>query len=1238
MWLIHSSHILLKLCLLCVQLKTLTGNKVFPTVVYNLADETPADALVGNVADSLKPSLPDKIAFVLMTSQKFQYFNDFFHLSINGDLITVKHIDRDNRSEICGPLACCQLIVCQIEATILATISNDKEESGKTRNIHILETKSRKQVTIQILIRINDANDNAPQFLPVTSSPMDSNDSPEPSPFHMYIREEDVSGHETLPVAIDRDSRLNGVVEYRLIQSPSLNDLQVKPSLDVRVSNTVSQQAAAQLPLEIDDIHISTPRLVHIRPLDYENLADREIHAVLLAIDGGNPQLTGSLSIVVHLLDINDNAPVFTYNERENYITIPENSTLSNKPLYVAKATDADSGDNGRITYAFSPLTSIEATRKFAIDSVTGAIRVRMALDYEIYSERHFVLPVLAKDAGSPQRSSSMTVFVTVRDVNDNIPSLIVQENVTIPENEVVTKPVLKFYIKDEDESSHGKVSCQTANVTGELASDPELQVGSQLLRIHSVSETVFFVFTKGVLDYEKTPRVSVMIECVDLADIVENKQKPVLQPQKHQIRITAAVEDRNDNAPSFLKEKYSVNLHEHSPQGTLVVEVKAVDADSGEYGELIYELGAVTPSSGYLIRSDNFIQAFAIDPNTGRVEVLQPSLIDRELSEVMNLKVFAKDKGGLSTSTEIVVKLSDINDCAPTFSGPVEFFLEENQRVDTVVAHILCTDKDIGANGRVHLSVANAGTDVHKYIRLSPDPNFRYHDRSFNYTHKSGLMQDELVGDGEIRALLVSQMPVDREAYAALFFEIFAYDEGTPANSVTTTITIHILDENDNAPVQTFPLYDTTVGFHPPIYANSPPGTLVTRVRATDSDQGENGTVVFHIKPGTNGSELFYMNATSGELSTNWIPSKSLKNSETVRLLKIQPAEHSRLQQQTVGGHILVHQPRPGTYLLITIVSDMGVHSRRSENRFYVNINPEDPSLVDYSKANNEWSSQMTASFQNNTISVNKLLITLLIFLSSFTALSIAVAVLWTKMNKRRNSERLRKKSHIEAECKPNFSLNSSSRLRDPVLLGLQEETQNEFSKSDMYEIQQEEDFANQQSKITPPVYPIFTGSLHAKTSGMFDGFFESNSLTNCSSPNLRCITGSDGSGQQDFCGFQRSKPSCGFLQHRGAYLSATSEQNFSLSGNPLTPYSPGGVGAYEYGSSNISPLIQNLNVLRSEPVSHVANASFDGAYSFGQYVQADCRESLPIFPGPTYPTVTYSENSIFGSHWSGR
>ncbi|CAH8428747.1 unnamed protein product [Schistosoma margrebowiei] len=469
----HHHYYPITIVIIVLLLKSFISSSQIPIVIYNLADETPTGSLIGNIAENLSFNSIRNYTYLFITSIKFQYINDYIKITSNGDIITLRHIDRDNTNDICGPLNCCPLLVCQIEANIILTkqwdnhwkhdlnqmnhsfmedhrIPDEGEEEQLRRNSIKLNESNEQQTMIHLYIRINDANDNPPRFFMSTN--MIQYDSLNKSqqllnrPFIIYIREGDTNGFEGLPIASDADSELNGIVMYQLIEYTNNGDLVKEPRLNITMT--------------YDHIHSINPKLILLRSLDYENIDDREIYATFYAIDGGDPSLTGSLSIIVRLLDMNDNPPMIEQSTMtEQYITLPENTTLDNRPFYIVNATDADSGENSRLIYSFSPLANSLIPMKFHIDSTNGAITIREPLDYEIYSERQFLLPIIVKDSGSPPLSCTTSISIQIKDINDNIPTLMIQENITIPEGHIFTKPIIRFYIKDEDEVSHGKVS-----------------------------------------------------------------------------------------------------------------------------------------------------------------------------------------------------------------------------------------------------------------------------------------------------------------------------------------------------------------------------------------------------------------------------------------------------------------------------------------------------------------------------------------------------------------------------------------------------------------------------------------------------------------------------------------------------------------------------------------------------------------------------------------------------------
>jgi len=131
--------------------------------------------------------------------------------------------------------------------------------------------------------------------------------------------------------------------------------------------------------------------------------------------DGGSPSMTSRSQLTVHVTDVNDHAPQFI--DRGFYSVELSESADPGTLIAQLSASDADAGENGRVTYR---LVDQAASELFSIDPETGAVRTRYALDRETAS-RHRVV-VAAVDAGSQPRSSTAVIDLVVGDVDDERP------------------------------------------------------------------------------------------------------------------------------------------------------------------------------------------------------------------------------------------------------------------------------------------------------------------------------------------------------------------------------------------------------------------------------------------------------------------------------------------------------------------------------------------------------------------------------------------------------------------------------------------------------------------------------------------------------------------------------------------------------------------------------------------------------------------------------------------------
>uniref|UniRef100_A0A667WWE3 Cadherin domain-containing protein n=1 Tax=Myripristis murdjan TaxID=586833 RepID=A0A667WWE3_9TELE len=283
---------------------------------------------------------------------------------------------------------------------------------------------------------------------------------------------------------------------------------------------------------------------------------------------------------------------------------------------------------------------------------------------------------------------------------------------------------------------------------------------------------------------------------------------------------IIVSVQDTNDNAPRFDKQIYTHNMIENSPIGTLVMKLNATDLDEGLNAQIVYSFTLYT--------SEKTQEVFALNPDTGEVTV--KGTLDYEDMKFYEMHIEAKDKGAhpLLGQCKVVVNVTDMNDNYPEITiQSVKSTVNENIPVGTVIALVGISDRDTGDNGKVSLAI-NQPLDGSKF------------------------------------ADLILKKTLDREQQAVHNLILTAVDGGTPARSGTASIIVHVLDTNDNAPT-----FDKD-SYHVSIMENSPIGSLVVHLNATDSDEGSNSdlTYSYSLYTSEKTQETFNLNPRTGEIT----------------------------------------------------------------------------------------------------------------------------------------------------------------------------------------------------------------------------------------------------------------------------------------------------------------------------------------------------------------------------------
>nr|XP_015307524.2 protocadherin gamma-A1 isoform X15 [Macaca fascicularis]XP_045250897.1 protocadherin gamma-A1 isoform X15 [Macaca fascicularis]XP_045250898.1 protocadherin gamma-A1 isoform X15 [Macaca fascicularis] len=266
-------------------------------------------------------------------------------------------------------------------------------------------------------------------------------------------------------------------------------------------------------------------------------------------------------------------------------------------------------------------------------------------------------------------------------------------------------------------------------------------------------------------------------------------------------LRIYIQVVDANDNAPAFTQAQYHMNVPENVPLGTRLLMVNATDPDEGSNGKVTYSFHNV---------DHRVAQIFHLDSYTGEISNKEP--LDFEEYKIYSMEVQAQDGAGLMTRAKVLIKVLDVNDNAPEVTiTSVTTAVPENFPPGTIIALISVHDQDSGDNGYTTCFIpGNLPFKLEKLV----DNYYR----------------------------LVTERTLDRELISGYNITVTATDQGTPALSTETHISLLVTDINDNSPV-----------FHQDSYSayipeNNPRGASIFSVRAHDSDSNENAQIAYSL------------------------------------------------------------------------------------------------------------------------------------------------------------------------------------------------------------------------------------------------------------------------------------------------------------------------------------------------------------------------------------------------------
>ncbi|XP_068554805.1 protocadherin alpha-2-like isoform X7 [Anas acuta] len=410
---------------------------------------------------------------------------------------------------------------------------------------------------------------------------------------------------------------------------------------NAQLSYTLSPSEHFALELQKTEDDSESLFLVLRRPLDRESLAEHRL--VLTATDGGRPSLTGTVELVVSVLDANDNAPQF--NQSVYKVRLPENSERGSFVLRV-NATDLDEGSNRNISYSLQSLFPQDGRDMFEIHKTNGDIHLRGSLDFEDVGL--YRLQVDAKDMGNPPLSGHCKVVVEVLDVNDNAPEVWVTSlSVPVPEDASVGTVVALLSVSDRDSGANGRVRC---------AVWPPAPFGLVATFAGSYS-----LVLREALDRERVSEYEVEVRA-------EDGGAPPLRASRG---LRVPVSDVNDNAPAFAQAVYTVLARENNAAGAELARLWARDPDEAGNGRVSYSVaegGAGVGSGSGWRPASSYV---SVDAESGRLWALRP--LDYEELQVLQFEVRAVDAGEppLCGNATVQLFVVDENDNAPALLPP---------------------------------------------------------------------------------------------------------------------------------------------------------------------------------------------------------------------------------------------------------------------------------------------------------------------------------------------------------------------------------------------------------------------------------------------------------------------------------------------------------------------------------------------------------------------------------------
>uniref|UniRef100_A0A8C6PLZ9 Protocadherin-15 n=1 Tax=Nothobranchius furzeri TaxID=105023 RepID=A0A8C6PLZ9_NOTFU len=744
----------------------------------------------------------------------------------------------------------------------------------------------------EVRVIVRDKNDNSPQF----RHPRYYVAINELTPVGTTI----FTGFSGDNGATDIDEGPNGQIEYTILYNP--ND--PTSNRTVRVGNTMSGTILLAERLNYED---KTRYLVLVQASDRALYPpNRRSATTILTVDVLDGDDLGPMFLPCVLVNNTQDCTPVTYRSAIPELTQP--SKLN--PLNVTppiRAIDMDRNiqppsDRPGILYFILVGQPATYPEYFSLNKTTAELQVLKPISRDMY--QRFTLVIKSEQDNGHPLPAYADLIIEILDENNQAPYF--------------QFATYQGYVSEA--SPVGTTISASSNLTAPLeiialdndieeTKDPMVQITvGDFTAIFSLTPTGIIRYLKLLKPVDRETKMAYTFTLV-ASDGVQ---------QSSPVTVNILVIDANDNTPTFAQVSYSVQVFTNMQPGETVLQLSAADADEGLNGLVTYEIlagaqgdfsinnftGRITVGPGvtltvgrsyaltvkasdnapetqrrssittvyievlppnnqspprfplatynlevseamrvgaillnlqatdrendpitYHILSGDSQQVFNLSATIGLLLLRKP--LDRETTDQYRLIVTASDGhiGGTSTTTVSIV-VTDVNDNDPVFNVTMTTnFTVREEQANLFVGQVMATDADAGLNGQVHYRIVN-------------------HPDLFIIT---------------INGSIYTKVPLDRETRSQYKLVVEASDGAVDPRRTTLTVSVRVLDIDDNSPVFSQQNYIVNVP------ENSPVGTVILNLTAVDPDLFSE--VTYRIKT-ESAKQLFSLNPTTGELA----------------------------------------------------------------------------------------------------------------------------------------------------------------------------------------------------------------------------------------------------------------------------------------------------------------------------------------------------------------------------------